>query len=93
MNCVEKPVQPDTAADLTGKIVWKVAKTPTARKLVIAVVREALKDWSGDSKLKARMSATVEKVVDQVLSSEGESANKIAGDVDYAESLRPCFGN
>ena len=91
MNCVEKPVQPDTAADVTGKILWKVAKTPAAKKLVIAVVREALKDWSGDSKLKARMSAAVEKVVDQVLSSEGQSANKIAGNADYAESLRPIF--
>jgi len=89
MNCVEKPVQTDTAADLTGKIVWKVAKTPAARKLVIAVVREALKDWSGVSKLKARMSATVEQVVDQVLSSKAEVPDKIVGDVDYAESLRP----
>jgi hypothetical protein len=91
MNCVEKPVQTDTAADLTGKIVWKVAKTPAARKLVIAVVREALKDWSGVSKLKARMSATVEQVVDQVLSSKAEVPDKIVGDVDYAESLRPLI--
>jgi hypothetical protein len=91
MNGVEKPVQPDTAAGVTGKIVWKVAKTPAARKLVIAVVREALKDWSGDSKLKARMSATVEKVVDQVLSSEGEAANKLAGEADHAECLRPLI--
>lgn len=89
MNCVEKPVQPDTAADVTGKIVWKVAKTPAARKLVIAVVREALKDWSGDSLLKARMSATVEKIVDDVLSSRGGGESRISGDVDYAESLRP----
>jgi len=89
VNCVEKPIQPETAADLTGKIVWKVAKTPAARKLVIAVVREALKDWSGDSKLKARMSATVEQVVDQVLSSKAEVPDKIAGEADYAESLRP----
>jgi hypothetical protein len=89
MNCVERPIQPDTAADLTGKIVWKVVKTPAARKLVISIVRAALKDWSGDSKLKARMSATVEKVVDQVLSSQGEAQDKIADDADYAESLRP----
>ena len=91
MNCVQKPIQPDTAAGVTGKIVWKVAKTPAARKLVIAVVREALKDWSGDSKLKARMSATVEQVVDQVLSSKAEVPGKIASDADYAESLRPLI--
>lgn len=90
MNCVEKSVQPDTAADVTGKIVWKVAKTPAARKLVIAVVREALKDWSGDSRLKARMSATVEQVVDQVLSSKAEMPGRIASDADYAETLRPA---
>jgi hypothetical protein len=89
MNCVEKSVQPDTAADVTGKIVWKVAKTPAARKLVIAVVREALKDWSGDSRLKARMSATVEQVVDQVLSSKAEVPGMIVSDADYAETLRP----
>lgn len=89
MNCVEKPVQTDTAADVTGKIVWKIAKTPAARKLVIAVVREALKDWSGDSRLKARMSATVEQVVDQVLSTEAEVPGGIDSDADYAESLRP----
>ena len=91
MKCVEKPVQPDTAADLTGKIVWKVVKTPAARKLGIAVVREALKDWSGDSKLKARMSTTVKQVVDQVLSSKAEVPEKIADDVAYAESFRPLF--
>ncbi|MGB5218908.1 MAG: hypothetical protein WBN66_11495 [Smithella sp.] len=91
MNCVEKSVQPDTAADVTGKIVWKVAKTPAARKLVIAVVREALKDWSGNSKLKARMSATVEQVVDQVLSSKTEAPGKIDSDADYAEALRPLI--
>ncbi len=91
MKCVEKPVQPDTAADMTGKIVWKVVKTPAARKLVIAIVHEALKDWSGDSKLKARMSANVEKIVDQVSVLESETPNKIAGDVDYAENLRPLF--
>ena len=89
MKCVEKPVQPDTAADVTGKIVWKVAKTPAVRKLVKSIVREALKDWSGDSKVKARMSATVEKVVDKFLSSEGVAQNKLAEDADYAESLRP----
>ena len=89
MKCIEKPVQPDTAADITGKIVWKVAKTPAVRKLVKSIVREALKDWSGNSKVKARMSVTVEKMVDKFLSSEGVAQNKIAEDADSAESLRP----
>jgi hypothetical protein len=91
MNGVEKPIQTDTAAGITGKIVWKVVKTPAARKLVTSIVREALKDWSQDSKLKARMSMTVEKAVENVLSSPGEDQNKAAGDADYAESLRPVF--
>lgn len=89
MNRVEKPVESKTAADVTGKIVWKAAKTPAARKLVMAVVREALKDWSGDSKLKARMSVTVAQAVDRVLSSKADVPEKISGDADYAESLRP----
>jgi len=91
MNCVEKHVQPGTAADVTGKIVWKVIKTPAARKLVISVVHEALKDWSGDSMFKARMSVTVEKAVDQVLSSGDKAYNNNAPNVDYAENLRPLF--
>ena len=91
MKRVEKPVQTDTAADIMGRIVWKVAKTPSAKKLVISIVREALKDWSGGSKYKARMSVTVEKVVDKFLSSQREAPYKIAGDADSAESLRPIF--
>ena len=91
MKCVEKPVQPDTVADMTGMVVWKIVKTPAVRTLVMSVVHAALKDWSGDSKLKIRMSANVEKIVDKVLSSKGEDEKKIAGDLDYAEILRPGF--
>jgi hypothetical protein len=91
MKCVEKPVQPDTVADMTGMVVWKIVKTPAVRTLVMSVVHAALKDWSGDSKLKMRMSANVEKIVDKVLSSKGEDEKKIAGDLDYAEILRPGF--
>jgi hypothetical protein len=91
MKFVKNSVQPDTAADITGRIVWRVAKTPAVRKLVTAVVREALKDWSGNSKVKARMSVTVEKMVDKFLSSEMEVQYKIAEDADYAERMRPVF--
>ncbi|MGA2782907.1 MAG: hypothetical protein ABSF13_13495 [Smithella sp.] len=90
MKCVEKPVQPDTAA-VMGKIIWKIAKTPTPRKLVYAIVHEALKDWSGDSKLKARMSVTTERVIKKVLSPEGGVRDRIDEDVSYAESLRPLL--
>ncbi|MFA5322032.1 MAG: hypothetical protein WC373_05105 [Smithella sp.] len=79
MKCVEKPVQPETAADLTGRVVWTILKTPKVRKLVTSIVHEAMKDWAGDSKIKARMSSTVEKIVDNVLSSKGDAGNKIAG--------------
>ena len=91
MKCVEKPVQPDTVADMTGMVVWKIVKTSAVRKLVTSIVHAALKDWSGDSKLKMRMSANVEKIVDNVLSSKGEDEKKIADDLDYAEILRPGF--
>lgn len=77
MKIVEKPAQPDNAADLTGSIVWKTVKTPMIRKLVSAIVHEALKDWSGDSKLKARMSSSVENVVDSVLSAEDKADGKM----------------
>ncbi|KUG23284.1 hypothetical protein ASZ90_006945 [hydrocarbon metagenome] len=91
MKCVENQVQPDTVADMTGMVVWKIVKTPAARKLVMSIVHAALKDWSGDSKLKMRMSANVEKIFDEVLSSKEKTENKIAGDLDYAEILRPGF--
>ena len=91
MKCVEKPVQPSTVADMKGMVMWKVVKTPAVRKLVTSIVHAALKDWSGDSKLKMRMSANMEKIVDKVLSSKGEDEKKIAGDLDYAEILRPGF--
>ena len=91
MKCVEKPVQPDTVADMTGMVVWKIVKTSAVRKLVTSIVHAALKDWSGDSKLKMRMSANVEKIVDNVLSSKGKDEKKIADDLNYAEILRPGF--
>ena len=91
MKCVEKPVQPGTVADMTGMVVWTVVKTPAVRKLVMSIVHAALKDWSGDSKLKMKMSANVEKIFDDVLSSKEKSEPKIDGDVDYAEILRPGF--
>lgn len=77
MNNVDKSNQPDHAADLTGSIVWKTVKTPLIRRLVSAVVHEALKDWSGDSKLKARMSSSVENVVESVLSRAGQDDGKM----------------
>ena len=89
MNCAEKPVQTDSVADLTGKMVWKVAKTPAAKKIVMAAVHEALRDWSGESKLKAHMSANVEKMVDNVLSRRDQDESRNSEDADYAESLRP----
>lgn len=91
MECVEKAVQPDTVADMTGMVVWRVVKTPSVRKLVMSIVHAALKDWSGDSKLKMRMSANVEKIFNEVLSTKDKAETKITGDVDYAEILRPGF--
>lgn len=91
MECVEKAVQPDTVADMTGMVVWKVVKTPAARKLVMSIVHAALKDWSGDSKLKMRMSANVEKIFNEVLSTKDKAENNLAGDTSYAEILRPGF--
>lgn len=76
MKNVEKPVQAENAASLTGSVVWKTVKTPALRNLVSAIVQEALKDWSGDSKFKARMSSSVQNVVDNVLSSKTEAENK-----------------
>lgn len=76
MNIVEKSTQPDIAANLTGSVVWKTVKTPMVRKLVTAVIHEALRDWSGDSKLKARMSSSIEEIVHKVLSSSIEAEDK-----------------
>jgi len=81
MKSVEKSTQTDNTADLTGSIVWKTVKTPMVRKLVTAVVHEALKDWSGDSKLKARMSSSIEDVVNKVLSSPIEAEDKFGVDL------------
>jgi hypothetical protein len=91
MKSVEKTVQPGTVADMTGMVVWRIVKTPAIRKLVISIVHAALKDWSGDSKLKMRMSANVEKIFNEVLSAQGKTENTLTGDVDYAEILRPGF--
>jgi hypothetical protein len=91
MKCVEKSIQPDTVADMTGMVVWKVVKTPAVRKLVMSIVHAALKDWSGDSKLKIRMSANVGKIFDEVLSAKVKTENTLAGDANYAEILRPGF--
>jgi hypothetical protein len=74
---VEKPAQPDSTANLTANVVWKTVKTPVIRKLATAVVHEALKDWTGDSKFKARMSSSVEKAIESVLSVEVQSDGKI----------------
>jgi len=76
MKDAEKSSQPGNAADLTGSVIWKTVKTPAVRKLVSAIVQEALKDWSGDSKFKARMSSSVQNMVDSVLSSQTEADNK-----------------
>jgi len=81
MKSVEKSSQPDHAADLTGSVVWKTVKTPMVRKLVTAIVREALKDWSGDSKLKARMASGVENVVESVLSAADKTNGKTGAEL------------
>lgn len=81
MKDAEKSSQPGNAADLTGSVIWKTVKTPAVRKLVSAVVQEALKDWSGDSKFKARMSSSVQNMVDSVLSSKTEADNKSGAEI------------
>jgi hypothetical protein len=91
MKCVEKSIQPESVADMTGMVVWRIVKTPAARKLIMSIVHAALQDWSGDSKLKMRMSANVEKIFNEVLSAKGKTENTLTGDVDYAEILRPGF--
>jgi hypothetical protein len=89
MNDVEKQVQTDPTAKVIGEIIWRVAKTPPAKNLVMSVVRAALKDWSGDSRFREHISANVEKTIDNVLSQRGNDENKVAEDASYAESLRP----
>jgi len=91
MKSVEKSIQPETVADMTGMVVWKIVKTPAARKIVMSIVHAALQDWSGDSKLKMRMSANVEKIFNEVLSAKSKTDDILTGDVDYAEILRPGF--
>jgi len=49
--------------------------------LITAVVREALKDWSGDSKLKARMSSKIEEVLESVLSAVGKDDGKMGAEL------------
>jgi len=88
MSDVEKQVQTDPTAKVLGEIIWRVAKTPPAKSLVMSVVRAALKDWSGDSRFREHISANVEKTIDHVLSM-GREESRIAEDASYAESLRP----
>ena len=89
MSDIEKQVQTDPTAKVVGEIIWRVAKTPPAKTLVMSVVRAALKDWSGDSKFREHISANLEKTIDHVLSHKGKDGNEVAGEVSYAESLRP----
>lgn len=89
MNDVEKQVQPDPTAKVLGEIIWRAAKTPPAKSLVMAVVHAALKDWSGDSRFREHISANMEKTIDHVLSQRWAEENRLAEDFSYAESLRP----
>ena len=89
MNDVEKQIQADPTAKVVGEIIWRVAKTPPAKNLVMSVVHAAIKDWSGDSRLREHITANLEKTIDQVLSRNGNQENKPADEISYAESLRP----
>lgn len=89
MSDIEKQVQTDPTAKVVGEIIWRVAKTPPAKTLVMSVVRAALKDWSGDSKFREHLSSNVEKTIDNVLSMRQDGEGKTAEDLSYAESLRP----
>lgn len=88
MSDVEKQVQTDPTAKVLGEIIWRVAKTPPAKSLVMSVVRAALKDWSCNSRFREHISANLEKTIDTVLSRRVDE-NKNADDVSYAEGLRP----
>jgi len=89
MGNVETQVQTDPTAKVMGEIIWRIAKTPPAKNLVMSVVRAALKDWSGDSRFKVHISANVEKTINNVLSQGGNDGNIITENTSYAESLRP----
>ena len=89
MSDIAKQVQPDPTTKVLGEIIWRVAKIPPAKNLVMSVVHAALKDWSGDSKFREHISADLEKTIDNVLSMGKDEESKIAEDVSYAESLRP----
>lgn len=89
MSDIEKQVQTDPTSKVLGEIIWRIAKTPPARSLVMSVVRAALKDWSGESRFREHLSANVEKTIDKVLSMGQDGESKTADDVSYAESLRP----
>jgi len=81
MKDAEKTSRPESAADLTGSVVWQTVKTPALRKLVSAIVHEALKDWAKNSKFKARMTAHVEDIVGKVLSSDSESESRTGAEL------------
>jgi len=81
MKNIEKQDRAESAADLTGAVVWKIVKSPMISNLITAVVREALKDWSGDSKLKARMSSKIEEVLESVLSAVGKDDGKMGAEL------------
>lgn len=85
MSDVEKQVPADPTAKVVGEIIWRVAKTPPVKSLVMSVVRAALKDWSGDSRFREHISANLEKTINHVLSKRIEAAEEVS----YAESLRP----
>jgi hypothetical protein len=89
MNDIKTPVQTDTAAELMGRVAWKIIKIPAMRKTAVAIVHEALKDWSGDSKLKMRMSENIEETIEKVLASNETAGSNLPDDINYAELLRP----
>ncbi len=89
MSDIEKQLQTDPTAKVVGEIIWRVAKTPPAKTLVMSVVRAALKDWSGDSRFREHLSANMEKTIDKVLSKRQDGESKTVEDISYAESLRP----
>jgi DNA-directed RNA polymerase subunit L len=81
MKEAEKTSRPESAAELTGRVVWQTVKTPALRKLVNAVVREALRDWAQDSKFKARMTDRVEEAIGKVLAAEGDGGGKTGAEL------------
>ncbi|HON58137.1 MAG TPA: hypothetical protein PLT45_01250 [Smithella sp.] len=81
MKDAEKTSRPESAAELTGRVVWQTVKTPALRKLVSAIVHEALKDWAKDSKFKAKMTSGVEEVIGKVLASESGNGDKTGAEL------------